>query len=207
LHIQYSYADSNIWVVNGFYKDFGGLKASLRLYNFNMEEKLAKEAAVSIASDESKKVITFDKPADISPVYFLKLELKDASGKLLSSNFYWLSVKGDEKADFTDLNKLPKVDLNYTVSPLQKTDGKYTLTFDVENSSSALAFSVNPKILKDVSGDLVTPVFWEDNYFSLLPKEKRRLKVQFDAKDLGGEKPVLKIDGWNINPLTQKVKM
>jgi exo-1,4-beta-D-glucosaminidase len=206
LHIQYSYADSSIWVVNGYYKDFSGLKASLMLYNFSMEKKLAKEAVVSIASDESKKVIAFDKPADITPVYFLKLELKDSSGKLLSSNFYWLSVKGDEKADFKDLNKLSKVDLKYMVSPLEKTSGNYMLTLDVENPSSTLAFSVNPKILKDVSGDLVTPVCWDDNYFSLLPKEKRRLKVQFDAKELGNEKPLLKIDGWNINPVTQKIK-
>ena len=78
---------------------------------------------------------------------------------------------------------------------------------DVENPSPVLAFSVNPKILKDVSGDLVTPVFWDDNYFSLLPKEKRRLQVSFDPKELGSEQPVLKIDGWNINPVTQKIKM
>ncbi len=171
-----------------------------------MQEKLSKEVPVNIAADESKKVILFDKPAGITPVYFLKLELKDDSGKLLSSNFYWLSVKGDEKADFTDLNKLPKVDLKYTVSSLQKSDGKCTLTLDVENPSSSLAFSVNPKILKDASGDLVTPVFWDDNYFSLLPKEKRTLKVQFNSKDLEGEKAVFKIDGWNINPATLKIK-
>src|ERR1035437_9371170 len=91
LHIQYSYADSSIWVVNGQYRDYKDLKASVRLYNFNMDEKLAKEVSVSIASDESKKVIALDKPKDLSALYFIKLELKDASGKTVFSNFYWLS--------------------------------------------------------------------------------------------------------------------
>jgi exo-1,4-beta-D-glucosaminidase len=205
LHIQYSYADSSIWVVNSQYSEFRDLKASARLYNFNMDEKLAKEVSVTVASDESKKVITLDKPRELSPLYFLKLELKDASSKTVSSNFYWLSTKGDEKADFTDLQKLAKIDLKYTLSPIKKIAEKCSLTLEIENPSSTLAFSVNPKILKGVSNEMVLPVFWDDNYFSLLPKEKRTLNVEFDSKALGGEKPLLKIDGWNINPVREKI--
>jgi len=202
LHIQYSYADSSIWVVNSLYSEYKNLKVSAKLYNFNMEEKLTKEVSVSMSSDESKKVIVLDKPKDLSPLYFLKLELKDASGKTVSSNFYWLSTKGDEKADFRDLDKLTKVDLKYIVSAMKKTGGRCILTLEVENPSATLAFSINPKILKGVSNDMVLPVFWDDNYFSLLPKEKRKLNVEFDAKELGSEEAVLKIDGWNINPVT-----
>ena len=53
---------------------------------------------------EVEKIFSIDAPTDITKVYFLKLELKDGSGKNLSSNFYWLSSDGDEKADFTDLS-------------------------------------------------------------------------------------------------------
>jgi len=206
LHIQYSYSDSSIWVVNGHYSDFRDLKATARLYNFNMDEKQTKEVSLNIASDESKKVIVFDKPKDLSSLYFLKLELKDASNKTISSNFYWLSRKGDEKADFKDLGKLAKIDLKYTVSPMKKTGDKCIMTLEIENQSATLAFSINPKILKGTSNEMVLPVFWEDNYFSLLPKEKRKLNVEFDTKALGGEEPLLKIDGWNINPVTKKIE-
>lgn len=171
LHIQYSYADSNIYIVNGFYKEFKNLKSSVKLYNFNLEEKYSNEVRVNISSDESKKVITPVWPKDLSNVFFLKLELKDASNQLISSNFYWLSSKGDEKADFTDMEKLPRVNLKYSVSPLKKTGGKCILTLEIENSSSSLAFSINPKIIKSVSKEMVLPVFWEDNYFSLLRKK------------------------------------
>ena len=66
--------------------------------------------------------------------------------------------------------------------------------------TSSLAFSVNPKLVKSKSKDLVLPVYWEDNYFSLLPGEKRSMKVEFSEDDQDGEKPVLMVEGWNIHP-------
>jgi exo-1,4-beta-D-glucosaminidase len=206
VHIQYSYADSSIYVVNGLYKDFNNLKASLKLYDFNMKERLSKEAEVNIGADGIKKVISFEKPQNLTNVYFLKLGLTDDSGREISSNFYWLSLKGDEKADFTDLNKLKKVDLKYYVSSPKKDGNKSILTLNIENPSSTLAFSVNPKIIRGNSRDLVTPIFWEDNYFSMLPGEKRTISVQFDPKQLDGEDPMLEIEGWNINKISSKIQ-
>jgi len=200
LHIQYAYDDSSICVINGNYQDFNDLKATAKIYDLNMEEKYSEDVTVSVSADESKKVMDIDWPENSGPVYFLKLELNDASGELISSNFYWLSAKGDENADFTDLNMLPEVNLDVAISPVEKNGNTYSLAVTVENPSSSLAFSVNPKIIKSDSKDLVLPVFWEDNYFSLLPKEKRSVKVEFNAENLDGEKPLLQIQGWNIKP-------
>jgi exo-1,4-beta-D-glucosaminidase len=200
LHIQYSYGDSSIYIVNSLYKNFDGLKATSYLYDFNMKEIFSNEVTVNVSSDESKKVMDISWPADSVNIYFLKLNLEDASGKPVSSNFYWLSAKGDQRADFTGLKNLPEVELNISALPLKKTGEKYNLELTVENPSSSLAFFVNPKILKSPSKDMVLPVFWEDNYFSLLPGEKRTVTVEFDAADLGSDKPMLKVEGWNIKP-------
>jgi exo-1,4-beta-D-glucosaminidase len=206
LHIQYSYDDGSICVVNGYYKEFSSLKAKVKLYNFNLEEKYSKEVAFNIKADESKKVILKEWPQDLGDVFFMKAVLTDAAGKELSSNFYWLSSKGDEAADFTSLNKLPSVNLNFSISPIRKENGRCFATLEIENPASSLAFSVNPKIIKHDSKEMVLPVFWEDNYFSLLPKEKRKVKVEFNVEDLNGEKPLLVIDGWNIKPVENEIK-
>jgi exo-1,4-beta-D-glucosaminidase len=198
LHIQYSYDDGSIRIVNGNYMDFNGLKASVKIYDHNMKEKYSAEIQTDIKADESKKVIFPQLPEDISNIYFLQLILKDSAGKDISSNFYWLSDKGDDKADFKALNDLPKVSLKYSVSSLKQERGRYTAIIEIENQSQVLAFSVNPKILQQKTKDLVLPVFWDDNYFSLIPGEKRSLKVEFNAEYLGDEKPVLSMDGWNI---------
>ena len=206
LHIQYFYNDGSVHVVNGFYKDYPGLKASASIYNMNMTEIFSEEVPVDVTADESKTVPFGDWPTDKGDVWFLKLTLKDNTGKEISSNFYWLSSKGDDEADFTSLNNLPKVDLQYSASPLVNENGKMTTTVEIENPSTSLAFSVNPKIIKQGSKDLVLPVFWQDNYFSLLPGEKRQITVEFSQSDLGGETPVLAIAGWNITPAEQELK-
>jgi exo-1,4-beta-D-glucosaminidase len=206
LHIQYSYDDGSICVVNGYYKEFKSLKASAKIYNFNMEEKYSKEVTVDIKADESRKVILSEWPKDSGDVFFLKLGLTDSNGIVLSSNFYWFSSRGDETADFTALNKLPGVKLNFSASPLKKKDGRFSSTVEIENPSSSLAFSVNPRILKGDPKDLVLPVFWEDNYFSLLPGEKKKIKVEFNTEDLDGEIAILAIDGWNITHVEKELK-
>ena len=206
LHIQYAYDDNSIRVVNSNYKDFTGLKATAKLYNINMEEKYSAEATVNIKSDESLKVPVPAFPTENGEVSFLKLRLTDAVNKELSSNFYWLSSKGDEKADFKALNSLQKVNLNCSVLSFVKNKGKYRVVIEVENPSASLAFSVNPKILKQNSKNMVLPVYWEDNYFSLLPKEKRTVTVEFNPADLNGEMPVLVIDGWNISHSEKELK-
>jgi len=206
LHIQYSYDDKSIRVVNSNYKDFTGLKATAKLYNLNMEVKYSKETAFEIKADESKKVILPEWPNDTGDVLFLKLVLSDNTGKEISSNFYWISSKGDENADFTVLNTLPEVSLNFSIISVRQENGRYIAVVNIENPGSSLAFSVNPKIVKNNSKDLVLPVFWDDNYFSLLPKEKRILKVEFNAEDLSGEAPVLAIAGWNIKPAEKELK-
>jgi exo-1,4-beta-D-glucosaminidase len=206
LHIQYSYDDSSVRIVNGLYKDFNNLNVSARVYNFNMELKYSKEIKSDVKADESRKLVLDGWPKDLGGVYFLKLALTDATGKEISSNFYWLSDKGDEKADFTLLNTLPKVQLNYTVSPVKNENGKFSLELELENPASGLAFAVNPKIILKNSGELVCPVFWSDNYFSLLPGEKRKLKVEFFSGDLNGETPVLQIEGWNILRIEKELR-
>jgi exo-1,4-beta-D-glucosaminidase len=206
LHIQYNYGDSSIQVVNCFYKEFKGLKATVNVFDFNMKLINSSKMDVDVAEDASQKIFKLEVPDNITKVYFLKLSLNDASGKLVSSNFYWLSSNGDEKADFTDLSNLPASTVTVTSSALQKTGNKYRLSVTIENPGTTLAFAVNPKILKLRSKDPVLPVFWEDNYISLLPQEKRVLQVEFDAKDLNGDKPLLKVEGWNVAPQEKEVK-
>ena len=206
LHIQYCYDDHSVKIVNSFYKEFNGLVVKVGIYDFNMKPVLLSTMDAKVAADSSEKITSLDIPKDITKVYFLKLELNDASGKLVSSNFYWLSSNGDEKADFTDLTKLPAANINITASPIQQEGNKCKLTVTIENSGTGLAFAINPKILKLNSKDPVLPVFWEDNYISLFPKEKRTLEVEYDLKNLDGEKPLLKVDGWNVSAIEKEIK-
>ena len=71
----------------------------------------------------------------------------------------------------------------------------------VENSGSGLAFLVRLRLLKGKNGAEVLPVFWDDNYISLLPGEKREITVHARKSDLGAAKPILAVDGFNVAPM------
>jgi exo-1,4-beta-D-glucosaminidase len=222
VHIQYSYDDRSVVVVNSYYEEFKGLKATAKIYNLDMTEKFSQEAGVDIGPDGSKRVFTLPEPAGVTPTYFVKLTLDDASGKPVSANFYWLSTQPDtlgepkegsdwyytptkQFADLTALSTLPAVDLN--ISAKSKRRGKDEVTtVAVENPGRALAFFVHLKVNENKSGEEMLPVIWEDNYFSLLPGEKREVTATYATGLLAGGKPVVQLDGWNVTPKTLPAK-
>jgi exo-1,4-beta-D-glucosaminidase len=79
-----------------------------------------------------------------------------------------------------------------------KENGKLKLAVELTNSSTSLAFALNPKLLSVSTREPVLPIFWQDNYFSLLPGEKRTVEVQLDASLVTEGKLLFKLDGWNL---------
>jgi exo-1,4-beta-D-glucosaminidase len=157
LHIQYSYDDASVVVVNSFYQAYPGMKARAWVYNIDMTEKFSKDAALDVAEDSSTRAFTIPAVDGLSSTYFVRLALEDASGKTVSTNFYWLSTKPDDLdwdestwyytpqksyADYTALNGLPPVELKYSAeSEVKGGDGITRVT--VENPSRNLAFAVH----------------------------------------------------------------
>jgi exo-1,4-beta-D-glucosaminidase len=140
------------------------------------------------------------------------LRLADSTGKLVGSNFYWLSTKPetlnwakttwwmtptDSFADYTALSQLPKVKLKVTDHAERKGEDSMTHV-TLENPSKSLAFFVRLKVNKASSDEEILPVVWEDNYISLLPGEKREVTATYRAGDLGTAKAVVKVSGWNV---------
>src|SRR5258706_15552516 len=99
LHIQYSYDDRSVYVVNSSYGPANHLTANVRVLNFDLKEQFSKEATLDAAEDSSNNVLTIPELSGLTPTYFVRLDLKDASGKAVSSNFYWhLSSPADRKS-------------------------------------------------------------------------------------------------------------
>jgi exo-1,4-beta-D-glucosaminidase len=204
LHIQYNYKENAIQLVNSFYKDFKGLIVAARIFDFNAKEIYSKEVTTGLKSDESKIIFKLELPDELTNIYFLKLGLKDKTGKEISSNFYWLSTKGDDNADFNDLAKLPQADVETKLSPLSRDNGKLKLIVEFTNPSTSLAFGLNPKLLSFSTQVPILPIFWQDNYFSLLPGEKRSIEMQVDASLVTEGKLIFKLDGWNLKEANEQ---
>jgi exo-1,4-beta-D-glucosaminidase len=215
VHVQYSYDDNSIAVVNGTYEMLKDSKVSAKIYSIDAKEKASRDATLDLGADSSTKAFDLPKPDGLTPTYFLKLELHDAAGKLISDNFYWLSTKADvldwskrkdtvytpqkEFNDLTGLNNLPTAKLAITKT-MQGSGKNSALTVVAENKSDTVAFMVHPRVTRGKGGEDLTPIFWSDNYFSLLPGEKKTVTARFDSTSLQGATPELVVEGWNVEP-------
>jgi exo-1,4-beta-D-glucosaminidase len=70
------------------------------------------------------------------------------------------------------------------------------------NPGNAIAFMVHVRVTRGKGGEDITPIFWDDNYFSLLPGEKRTVTAKFRRSSQDGRKPFLVVEGWNVAPDT-----
>jgi exo-1,4-beta-D-glucosaminidase len=217
VHVQYDYNDHAVSVVNGTYEPIKGLKVTAKIFNIDGQQVDAHEGNLDIGADVAAKAFDLPKPANLSTTYFLKLNLYEASGQLLSDNFYWLSTKLDtldwgkrkdtvytpqkDFADFTALNSLPQVKLDLSTD-VRHEAGRGILTVKLKNPSSSVAFQVHLRVTKGKDGDDLVPIFWDDNYFSLLPGEEKTVSATADPADAQGATPVLEVDGYNIASAT-----
>jgi exo-1,4-beta-D-glucosaminidase len=213
VHVQYSYDDNSVGVVNSTYEALKGMKVSAKIYNLDAQEKASRDATLDIASDSSTKAFDLPNVEGLSTTYFLRLQLHDSAGKLVSDNFYWLSTKVDtldwakkkdtvytpqkEFADLTGLNTLPQVTLS-AAAVTNSSAGKDTMTVTVKNASTSVAFMAHLRLTRGPGGDDLVPIFWSENYFSLLPGEERRVTGTYDSSSLEGKPAVLLVDGYNV---------
>jgi exo-1,4-beta-D-glucosaminidase len=219
IHAIYAYGKDEIYLANNHLDGTDGLTVKVKIYDINSKQVFSDEWKGDIAGNSSKKISDLSVPKNISDVWFLDIRTFDKNGTEVDNSFYWLSTKKDELdykaaekldwayytpskgyADFTALNNLKDVKLSYNYKFEKDNDsGKVQLT--VENKSDAIAFFVRFDILDSDSGTPILPIFWDDNYISLLPGEARSYNCHYNLKDSNGKKPKIEIKGYNVKPV------
>jgi exo-1,4-beta-D-glucosaminidase len=224
LHVQYSYDDRGVVIVSTRRERVRGLTVRAQVYDFGLKELSSQEATVDIEADGSTRALTLP-PLPSEPtagVYFVRLSLRDAAGKELSSNFYWLPArlstidwdKIEDTAyapvatfeDMTALNRLPKVRLE-AAARYEKDAAGDRVRVTLRNPSPDLAFQVHVGVRRAGEDEEVLPVLWEDNYLALMPGESKALTARYLKKGVLGERGMLVVDGWNVDPLPVPIEI
>jgi len=208
VNLIYNYGDQGIYLVNQSGELFFDYHANITVYDLNSKTILEQTIATNCSSGPHK---IFDLANVISntPVYFVDLDGKSDFGPEASAhNFYWLSSKSDvldegrtewfvtpnqSFANFTSLDRLPEATVKPTVT--YKSDANdTTVEVTLKNDGDKLAFFVEMRIVGKGTDQSITPVFWDDNYVSLPPHTTKVFHARFPK----GEKPELKLRGWNV---------
>ena len=170
LHIQLNLNDSSICILNQTQSDANNLLVESEFFDIhgNSIQKLSSNANVD--ADTYKVIRKLFENTKPQGFYFARLRLKNGRGKLLDENLYWLTSK---EADWLELEGLESANVQVDV----RKDEKGQKSAFIENTGDETAFFIRLKVTDMKSGELVLPVFMEDNYFTLFPGEKRQIEI------------------------------
>ncbi len=210
LHIQFNQSNDHLQVINNLPAPASDLTAHVDLYNLDGTRAAQHDTRLTAAPEAATDLGPVDFSASLSPVHFIRLELRDKNNKPISTNFYWrvlpnqpadkptgqfqLRLPGQHD-DLSSLNQLAKVTLIAQVKRADA-DGRRTLTVTLRNPSNDIALMTHLQ-LRRKSGARVLPVFYSDNYVSLVPGETKTLTIEAAVSDFNSEDALIAVDGWN----------
>jgi hypothetical protein len=210
LHLLWDASSGLVKVANNTGKDFGGLHAEAWIYNMDGTQASHQEATVNAGADGmAADCFQLNFPATLSPVHFIKLVLTEQSGKVASENTYWHSAAleadkltpkkpQDSFENYLALNEMKPVVINGSFSATNA-GGTTTLTIQLENPTSQIALMAAVKVVRaDALAERILPIYYDANYVTLFPHEKREIHAEFDSALLKGGHPSVLLDGWNI---------
>jgi len=216
LHIQYSYDNRSVVVVNNRHASASGLKARVTLFNTDGSQRYDTTATgVSLGGDGARRTALTvpSSVSGLSTTYLARLILTDAQGKEVSRNVYWLSTRADtldwadtdwwytpttSYANLKGLNSMARVPVSASASTSVGPDGMSMTKVTVRNTGTGKTPSLlTDAHLVDAKGKPVLPVQWSDNQVSLWPGESTTLTATYRTADLHGSTARVRVSGWN----------
>ena len=185
VQLIFDYADRKVYAVSES-PEKRELKASVKV--FDAASKLLKEESRTVTPGYRDVLPVFDLKSFDGKPHFVALELSEG-GRTVTDNFYCLAAEDNDYvwkktnwyvtpiSRYADLGFVfgqGSADVEMTV------DGqRVTLT----NRSDVIAYQCVLKA-KDAQGRLAVPAFWSDNFFPLLPGQRKTVTCETDVEGI-----------------------
>lgn len=188
-HIQLNSDDFTVSVINAAHSAMSGVRVRASVFNYDMSVAWRFEQVTDVPADSYLEVVEIPKNGKYSYNYFVKLELLDSDGEVLSDNVYWFYSQHSSLLFLPELRKT-EVGCDYSV---EKDGCEYVFTVQLENLTDRLAF-MKSLSLQNVNGEDINPVFWSDNYVTLFPGERKVITARVCESDVCGGIPNVLVD-------------
>jgi hypothetical protein len=202
LHVQLDLSNYNVAVVNTTNDARAGLSINASVYSIDNKLLLRHEEKTNAGADAITEGVTLELAPLLIPntIVFVKLELRNAAGELVSENFYWLGAEG---ASYRRLNRLPTAPMSVTAKSTLLADS-VRVRVNLRNNGTSASLA-NKLTLLNSDGSRILPAYYSDNYVSLLPGESREIDIEYPAK-AGKGTAQLSLRGWNTPTQTVAVQ-
>ncbi|MFN8089000.1 MAG: glycoside hydrolase [Mycobacterium sp.] len=195
----------------------------VRVRTYDLSGKLRDDRSaddIGVDAGGSVQAMTLPPGPPDSPVFFVRCELLDHSGRVVAENVYWQSRQVDDVgppandaafdsiqaswADMTALNYMPKVPLTVTASG---GDSGRPVTIRLHNPSKKIAFFERAELLSAPDSDEILPIEYDDNYVTVFPGET--VEINGRVPELGSNRPRaswVRVTGYNSPPVVVPVR-
>jgi exo-1,4-beta-D-glucosaminidase len=202
---------AKIYVVNQTLEPLNGLKVSVKFYDIDGHEKSSNEAKdFSVGTNTSATALTIPRVSGLTSTFFIRCQLKDASGQWLADNVYWQSTADDnisrdrqftldqnKWADYSALNSMAPAEVSVSADASSR-DGNTATKIVLTNNSDHVAFFLRVEITRGEDGEEILPISYEDNYITLFPHESKTIQAHYQDAALSGHTPALRLEGYNV---------
>jgi hypothetical protein len=191
----FNFATHDIVLVNATARERKDLKVQVNVFDIQGKLLNTITQTESIKSDDQQVILHLDL-SEFSDVVFVKTHVFDNQGAELADNFTWINAT--EKYNYTAMSAIPEASLTISYKPGGESKaGENSYRMTVRNTGDSPALMIRIKTMNDKKNELVLPVYYQDNYFSLMPGESKTILITLDKKYLKDSKPSFYVEGWN----------
>ena len=201
LHVQIDLSNYDVAVINTTPTATPGLTLSAKVYSLDNRLLLSRDLALDAKANAATQAFKLDlAPLFAQGVVLVRLELKNTSGAIVSTNFYWLA--GGDK-DYRALARLPQMALHVTATET-KENREVQIHVHLQNPGTTVALESKLTLENASDGSRILPAYFSDNYVSLLPGESADVVVKAPEDQVHGAAKIA-LRGWNVTPASIEV--
>ncbi|KAL4799168.1 putative beta-mannosidase [Aspergillus venezuelensis] len=193
-HVALDYAANTIYIINHCRDREGLRRVAWHLVDADGKSLCNGESEIRTLPLTSQRISHIPELDNLDDVGFLQLILYDASDKLLSRNVYWLPAQQDildwdksnwyttpvtSYAKFTRLNHLKEAEAMPCFVSSRRDAEVVHIDIWVKNMSQYPALFLRFTLF-DANEQHVAPVYWSDNYITLLPDDSVYLHIEYN---------------------------
>ena len=135
-------------------------------------------------------------PPYTTDIKFIRTYVFDKDDNQIAEDFSWTNTKSYQS--YADLANMPKTYVKSEVLNVKTENGIVTVKVRLSNNTRTPALLVRLKTLIGDTNERVLPVYYDNNYISLMPGEDQIITLELDSKRLKGQEASFAVDGWNL---------
>lgn len=199
LHIMCNPNDGMVMVVNNSFHYYHDVMLKISLIDIGGKEKPITNVMQEIMPTSVQpylSVLPNIEKMQSQKGGFLRLRIVDAGQKTLNENIYWYP---DSTGNYTGLQQMEKANVSISARKVAANEIEVKIT---NPEGNPLAFFNRISLVNPSTGKRLLPVFFSDNYVSVLPGQTRTVRMEYNGKESGQ----VTVEGWNVKKQTIEVE-